>query len=249
MKKLRYLFALVSLSVISFCLIFVILQERIFLPAATPPGKEFRTALAIRGPETPFSQWATYFSLRSYLKKTYSAPTYFTQSKHGECKEEFISALDAALQNYPEVDIYFLAHTNHYIDWVKEVPEEHRKQLRFVYNTGCHNLEQGPEWLKSGAKAYIGHPGESSSEIFYFFFLRRWMRGYTLNEAMDESNLQMEGAMRVWYLLSIFRDNKLAEVPPALFELLSPFWSRENHLQESWAVGYGNCELQIGSRT
>lgn len=91
---------------------------------------------------------------------------------------------------------FLLAHSNKTVDWVARLPAERRRRLRLVYNTGCHDLPQGPRWLSLGAKTYIGHPGKSASSVFYVFFLRRWTRGYTAQEALEASNDLMRSAFK-----------------------------------------------------
>ena len=246
MKRLRHPFALIVLSAVSFCAVLLFIQERPFFSTCSPPGKALRTAFAIRDPESPFAQWGSYVSTRGYLDRYYSDARYFTQSRRNDCKEEFISCLDAALLKYPVVDVYILAHTNNYIAWVNEVPEEHRKRLRFVYNTGCRNLRQGPDWLKAGAKAYIGHPGTSSSEIFYFYFLRRWTRSCTLCDAMNEGNAHMQSAMRVWDFLSIFYNNKPAGIPSGLWKFFGESHDTTEVMKQSRAECLGDCGMRLG---
>jgi hypothetical protein len=131
----------------------------------------------------------------SYLDRYYDAAWYFTQSDSDNCKREFLSSLGQALENYPQVDLFLLAHGNHFVRWVAELPPERRRRLRLVYNTGCQDFQQGSLWLSLGAKAYGGHPGVSASPVFYFYFLRRWTRGATLQDAMDESNHLMRSAL------------------------------------------------------
>lgn len=162
--------------------------DRLFVFSKTPPGRESRAALAIRDDVIPFFKWGTLLFTRQYLRKHYAESWYFTQASKGDCREEFASALKQALENYPAVDLYLLAHTNHYIRWVKDLPEELRSRIRFVYNTGCHNQPQGKDWLALGADAYIGHPGVSESPFFYFFLLRHWLHGATLEEALALGN-------------------------------------------------------------
>ena len=246
MKRLRYAISLTLLSAVSFCAVFLVVQEKPFLSTSSPPGRELRTALAIRDPESPFAQWGSFVSTKGYLDRYYSDAKYFTQSKRNDCKEEFISSLDAALLKYPVVDVYILAHTNNYIDWVRDIPEEHRERLRFVYNTGCRNLKQGPDWLKAGAKAYIGHPGTSSSEIFYFYFLRRWTRGHTLCDAMNEGNARMESAMRVWDFLSIFYHNTLAGIPSGVWKFFGESHDFAEVMKQSRAECLGDCGMRMG---
>jgi hypothetical protein len=92
--------------------------------------------------------------------------------------------------------LFLLAHGNSFIHWVRELPPERRSRIRLVYNAGCQNLQQGPMWLRLGAKAYVGHPGVSESSVFYFYFLRRWVRdGATLENAVAESNGLMQSAL------------------------------------------------------
>lgn len=94
-----------------------------------------------------------------------------------------------------DVDIYLLAHGNHFVRWVAELPPARRARLRLVDNTGCRDLGQGPRWLRLGAKAYVGHPGISASPVFYFYFLRRWTRGEGLEQAIDGSNALMRSTL------------------------------------------------------
>jgi len=169
----------------------VMLTDRIFCGWHVPPGSEHRAALAIRDNVTPFQKWGSRQFTWPYLSGSYDAAWYLTQTNADSSREAFLERLQEALERYPEVDLYLLAHHNHYVDWVAQVPAAARSHLRPVYNTGCRNLKQGPRWLNLGAKAYVGHPGESASPVFYFYFLRRWTRGHTLGEAIDESNRLM----------------------------------------------------------
>jgi len=166
------------------------------LRSGVPDGKERRAALAIRDNVTPFQKWGTRQFTAPYLDRYYDRAWYFTQARSGDCKEEFLAALSAALERYPEVDLFLLAHTNNYVRWVTQISPAQRAHLRLIYNTGCYDLKQGPVWLELGAKAYVGHPGESTSPVFYFYFLRRWSRGMPLKEAMDESNDLMRAALK-----------------------------------------------------
>jgi hypothetical protein len=173
----------------------VALTERPFWDTAVPAGKERRAAVAIRDNVPPFQKWGSRHFTWPYLEHYYDTAWYFTQSDSDECKRALLSALDAALKRYPEVDLYLLAHNNYFVYWVAELPPERRGRLRLVYNTGCRDLQQGPWWLRLGARAYVSHPGVSASPVFYFYFLRRWTRGATLREAMDESNDLMRSTL------------------------------------------------------
>ncbi len=228
MNKRRAAVITATLFILAYAIALSLATDRIFLHTAAAPGREQRAALAIRDNVTPFQKWGTDLFTRGYLKRYYGASWYFTQSKRGDQEEEFVACLNKALEQYPAVDLYFLAHTNQYIRWVARLPEERRQRLRLVYNTGCYNLPQGPDWLKLGAKTYVGHPGQSSSEVFYYFFLRRWTRGYPLQRALHESNEHMEAVFR--RLQTITRGRVNAD------------WL----FKESKAVCYGDAHVRIG---
>jgi hypothetical protein len=66
-----------------------------------------------------------------------------------------------------------------------------------VYDTGCGDAAQAEEWLALGADAHVGHPGTSLSPIFYVFFLRRWLAGWRLDDAVIDANRKTEGRIRL----------------------------------------------------
>ncbi len=151
--------------------------------------KSNRAVLAIRDSVPSFQQFGTELFTGPYLKSYYDKSFYFTQKTKKDKKEEIIEALVSLAKKYETVDIFLLAHTNKYLLWFQEVPLELRRKIRLVYNTGCHNANQGKEWLYLGADSYIGHKGKCSlSPFFYVYFLRRWVSGYSLKAAVDESN-------------------------------------------------------------
>jgi ActR/RegA family two-component response regulator len=165
--------------------------DDIFLAANNHPGKEHRAALVIQYVDTVFFLMGARTYTEPYLRKYYDSYWYFAQSDPRDCEEEFILALDKALTQYSSVDLYFLAHTNEYVDWIKKLPESKRAHLRLVYNTGCGNLEQGQEWLTLGADTFIGHPGVSFSVFFYCYFLRHWLHGASIDKSVDVANQRM----------------------------------------------------------
>jgi hypothetical protein len=200
MKKSRAAVIAVLLPCLAYVLV-VALTERPVWDMTIPVARERRAAVAIRDNVTPFQKWGSKHFTWPYLEKYYDAAMYFTQSDSDSCEQAFKSGLDTALQRYAEVDLFLLAHGNHFVHWVAELPAVRRDRIRLVYNTGCRDLQQGPLWLSLGAWAYVGHPGDSASPVFYFYFLRRWTRGATLQEAMDESNgLMRSNLARVQYL-------------------------------------------------
>jgi hypothetical protein len=165
-----------------------------------PPGNERRAAVAIRDDVTPFQKWGSREFTLPYLERYYGKAWYFTLSGAPSQVKDFSSAVGRALTEYAAVDLYLLAHSNELSEWVAILPEVDRQRLRLVYNTGCTDLKQGPHWLELGAKAYVGHAGESMSPVFYVFFLRRWTRGTDLHVAVQDGNRR---AFRVFDTLGL----------------------------------------------
>jgi hypothetical protein len=205
----------------------VLLTDRIFRDTRVPAGREHRAAFAIRDNVTPFQKWGSRQFTWPYLSAAYDAAWYLTQTNSDGSKEAFLERLEEALERYREVDLYLLAHHNHYVDWVAQVPAAARSHLRLVYNTGCWDLRQGPRWLNLGARAYIGHPGKCASPVFYLFFLRRWTRGHTLDEAINEANQLMRSELNRAEVFSLgkMRASKV--------------------FQESAAAGFGRLQLRL----
>jgi hypothetical protein len=201
MKKSRAAIVAVLLPCLAYGVV-VALTERVAWDTATPAGKERRAAVAIRDNVTPFQKWGSRHFTWPYLERYYDAAWYFTQSNSDNCQQAFLAGLDAALARYPQVDLYLLAHGNLFVSWVAQLPAERRCRIRLVYNTGCRDLRQGPLWLSLGARAYVGHPGDSASPVFYFYFLRRWARGAPLAVAMAEANGLMRSTLARVQLLS-----------------------------------------------
>jgi hypothetical protein len=227
MKKRQAILIALALACLACIFVLSIVGDGIYWNTAVPPGKELRAALAIRDNVTPFQKWGSeVFTLR-YLKRYYGGAWYFTQSKKGDLETEITSCLDNALEHYPHVDLFLLAHTNEYIKWVARLPEERRQRLRLVYNTGCYNQSQGLTWLELGAKAYVGHPGESWSSVFYYFFLRHWTRGGTIQAAMDASNHLTETTLKEWEAITFGH------------------WTAASLMENSVASCYGDAQLRL----
>jgi len=227
MRKLHAAAIAVTLAVLSYAAVIITLGDGFFVLSGVPPGREQRAALAIRDNVTTFQKWGTELFTLRYLRRYYGASWYFTQAKKGGKKEEFTACLDAALRRYPQVDLFLLAHTNKYVGWVEQLPEELRRRIRLVYNTGCHNQGQQAKWLELGAKTYVGHPGESASSVFYYFFLRRWARGESIQQASDESNRLMNRSFKQAEWLSF------------------GYWHADELMRESIASYFGDIQLRI----
>jgi hypothetical protein len=227
MKRRQAIWITLALAGLAGLFVLSAIGDGIYWDTAVPAGKGLRAALAIRDNVTPFQKWGSeVFTLR-YLKRYYGGAWYFTQSKKGDLEQEITSCLDDALEHYLYVDLYLLAHANEYIQWVARLPEERRRRLRLVYNTGCHNQTQGPKWLELGAKAYVGHPGESWSSVFYYFFLRHWTRRGTVQEAMDASNRRTETTLKEWEVVTFGH------------------WQAASLMKGSLASCYGDAQLRL----
>lgn len=90
---------------------------------------ERRAALAIRDNVTPFQKWGSRQFTWSCLNAGYDAVWYFTQTAADSSREAFLAQLEQALECYPAVDLYLLAHHNNYADWVAQVPAGARSHL------------------------------------------------------------------------------------------------------------------------
>lgn len=213
-----------------YLLLVIGLGDTLFPFKGIPPGREHRAAIAIRDNESPAFKWWTRLFTEPHLYKYYDSYWYFTQMHKGDCEEEFKAALETALNQYQNVDLFLLAHTNKYIEWVAPLPQELRDRIRFVYNTGCYNQKQGPEWLALGADSYIGHPGRSQSPYFYFFLLRHWTRGEALNDILEIGNYR---AFTKFRQLEFVTNNRV---------------NAQKVMIESVASCVGDCQLRIGDK-
>ena len=116
-------------------------------------------------------------------------PLYLTQDRPGDRRAELVAALERALADHDDVDLFLLAHGNRFVDWIAAIDPALRARLRLVYNTGCAGAGQADDWRAAGADVYVGHAApQSMSPAFYFYFLRRWTRGWTLDEAVAAAN-------------------------------------------------------------
>jgi len=146
-------------------------------------------ALVIRDNVSAFQKWGSKLFTAPYLNLYYNESAYFTQYYLDDKKQDIISTLRNFLETNNYVDIYLLAHSNYYYEYIEEIEPELREKIRLVYNTGCGNFNQSEYWLSLGADIYISHLNEESlSPFFYFYFLRRWTKGYTLEDAVNISN-------------------------------------------------------------
>ena len=165
-----------------------------------------------------------------YLEKSYGKVFYFTQYDQYDKEIDFKEALNEALINYEIVDIFLLAHSNQYYKWVLECNSEYLHKIRMVYNTGCSNIDQADYWIDIGSASYVSHKGNLSlSPIFYFYFLRRWAHGDSLDNAVKESNHLTE------------------KIIPLLYLFLDIEYDISNYQDDTRAYIFGDETLKIGS--
>jgi hypothetical protein len=199
-------------------------------------GRDQRAAITLRGPDPPFTLWLSKAFTLPYLKRyyghtdtIYARSDYQTKVPDHDAQDAFVTSLEDALRQYNTVDIFILAHTNHYEEWLKDVDPVLLPQLRLVYNAGCHTARWGPAWLDAGARASVAHRGHSQSPIFFFFFLRRWTRGEDIERAMSESNARMKRIV----------DWQEQLLPASVIDPTLNY-------QASEALCFGQCEIAIG---
>ncbi len=186
-----------------------------------------RAVLAIRDSVASFEQFGTELFTAPYLDAYYDKSCYFTQKTKLDKQKLIVQTLEQLCQSYQSVDIFLLAHTNRYIKWFRNIPDSLRTKIRLVYNTGCHNANQGDKWLHLGADAYIGHKGKCSlSPFFYVYFLRRWVSGYGLQTAVNASNAK-------------------AELEIKFLETFLPNADTMNYVEQSYGHLYGSKKLII----
>jgi hypothetical protein len=148
-----------------------------------------RAAVAIRDHVIPFQKWGTKLFTLPHLEDAYDRVYYLTQAHRGDKLDELTRAIEDAAAAHDQVDIFLLAHGNFFYQQVDRIDPHLRGKIRLVYNTGCGGANQAELWLSSGADVYVGHPAiQSISPAFYFYFLRRWVRGYDLADAVAEAN-------------------------------------------------------------
>jgi hypothetical protein len=187
MRKIPALFITFFLFLFSFLMLIYFSEIPLTFKSSSVLAKQ-RAAIAIRDNVIPFQKFGTRLFSFPCLTKFYDKVYYFTQYSRDDKKEDFIKSLNELLTDYPETDIYLLAHSNNYCSWISEIDTSLRKKIRMVYNTGCFGYSQAETWKNLCVKTYISHKGSSLSPVFYFYFLRRWCKGLTISEATNESN-------------------------------------------------------------
>lgn len=181
-----------------------------------------RAALAFRDHVPAYQELVSANFSRALFADRYDRFVYITQDRLGNT-ESYREALTDLLSHYQEVDLFLLAHSNHLGYEVAQIDPALTQNLRLVYNTGCHNAEQGPLWLSLGADAYVGHAAPRSiSPVFFLFFARLWHSGENLGRAVALAS-------------------DMASARLSLFGLSGGEFSTDGTL-------FGDAELRIGGR-
>jgi len=103
--------------------------------------------------------------------------------------ERVHSALEAAARNYEQIDVFIIGHQNIITIFLKTFKFKHK--IRFVYNTGCDNAEDGPGMIKGGySRIYVGHPGTSASPLYFPSLVTSWVSGKSADEAIKNANAE-----------------------------------------------------------
>lgn len=202
-----------------------------------------RAAVAIRDKADPYLQWVTMLFALPALRRGYENVYYFTERSKEDKRIHFIKTLRTALRRNESVDLFLLAHgTERYLGWIRShIKQEEVARLRFVYNTGCGSVKQGPKWRKLGVTTYIGHGGGVSiSPVFFFFFLRRWVRGVNLAQSAHDANWYTRGHLLLTGRLSLGLLNG-----PAMWSHTRAVVFGANRLQINTPLG----ELMLASST
>jgi hypothetical protein len=159
-------------------------------PAASRQSgdKSRRAALAFRDRVPAYQELVSSTLARSLFADEYDRFEYITQSKRGET-HQLRETLEELLEEYEVVDLFLLSHSNYFVFDIASLDWSLTQRLRFVYDTGCADLELGRVWLRLGANAFVGHAAERSlSPLFFLYFARRWIKGVHLDEAVEEAN-------------------------------------------------------------
>lgn len=164
---------------------------------AARPSPQTRAALSYRDHVSPFEKYGSKLFMAPILKRQYAKTMHITQPARHRGRAHFIRSLTTLLKTHDVVDVFLAAHGNAVYRWVEAIKPELRQKLRLIYNTGCANAWQSKRWLNLGAKAYVGHPGRMSiSPVFLVLFMRDWVNGYALVDAVQRSNQRAARRLR-----------------------------------------------------
>jgi hypothetical protein len=160
-----------------------------------------RAAIGLRDHEIPFFKQGTKLYTLPNLQRHYNEVAYFTQDDLWWKQLHVVTPhLRRLLETHEVVDIWLLVHGRKaWWQWLEALPPELCQKVRLVYSTGCADAsdETTLEWLQLGATSYVSHPGQiSASPFFYFYFLRHWLRGESLQDAVAHANDRIEPILK-----------------------------------------------------
>jgi hypothetical protein len=166
-------------------------------------GRGSRAALAIRDRANPFFQQGTKLFTVPNLERGYAEVSYWTQREHHAAYHDDIAGtLARLLREYEHVDVWLSVYAGK--PWW-ELLEGAERAPRLVYSTGGADVRFASEWLDRGVQTYVSHAGiYSVSPIFYVYFLRRWLGGQTVEDAVRVANARVEP--RLTFLLEQLAD-------------------------------------------
>jgi hypothetical protein len=154
----------------------------------TATGRRAKAAIAIRDHVPGYQKVFTMQYTVPRLREAYDGYWYLTATEGDSKREEFLQALHEATSEYRVVDVFLLAHSNRYIDWVATLPEAQRRRIRLVYDTGCGDVSQAQDWLSLGVRSFVGHGDDNVAPVFYVSFLPAWLAGRSLEESVEIAN-------------------------------------------------------------
>ncbi|MFL5754509.1 MAG: hypothetical protein ACJ76F_13940 [Bacteroidia bacterium] len=203
MRKSFAITIILALLAVCFCSI-VFFTDRPLAFVSIKSNKKF-AAIAIRDNVDKFQKYGTRLFTFPFLKKNYQTVVYFTQNEPGDKKQDFLKSVSDLLRDNDSLDIFLLAHSNSYWEWMEEIKDKSLlSRIRLVYNTGCSGYSQAEQWKTIGAKYYVAHrSSQSISPVFYFYFLRRYCAGMPLQESTSQANFAMHEKLRRLNRLSL----------------------------------------------
>ena len=175
-------------------------------------GPKTKAAIAIRDHVPDYQKLFTMQFTVPRLREAYDTYWYFTATADDSKRDEFLAALEEATTEYRAVDVFLLAHGNRYIDWVATLPAEQRARIRLVYDTGCGDDRQAPEWLALGVASFVGHGDDNVAPVFYVSFLPAWLAGRSLEESVELSNAALRQRLFSPWGRALFQDGSSADL-------------------------------------
>jgi hypothetical protein len=178
-------------------------------------------AVAFRDEVPAWQRVGTRGFSRHYLDDAYDQVFYLEADSLGpSAPAELQSALTAAARENRAVDLFLLVNGGRQLEWVRALPDDVRRKLRLVYDTGAGGGWQEQAWTEAGAQAYVSHPGSANlAPFFYVDFLRGWADGKPARDAVADANASLHERLSGFSASLILKASGF----PARAEDL-PFW-------------------------